>query len=83
MVRLCGVDVGTVGVTLQNVAGRIRENKRLSLTLVDFEIGVQESPNVEVGQKFPFRRTHHHQVPPCRNLSACRDLKFVRVGRVV
>ena len=54
VVRLRGAEFRTVGEGFQDVLRRICEHQRFSLTLVDLEVGVEETAHVQVGRQLPF-----------------------------
>ena len=83
VVRLGGAEFRTVRVRLQDVFRWIGEHQRLSLALVDLEVGVEESADVQIGRQLPLRRANDDQVPARGNHGACRDFEFVHVGGVV
>ena len=70
-------------VRLEHIQARVRKHEGLPLTLVDLEIGVQETAHIQVGHQLPFSRTNHNEMSSCGHRRACRDLKFVQVVEVV
>ena len=83
MVSLGGVEFRTKREGLQDVLPGICKHQRLSLTLVDLEVGVQKASHVQVGRQLPFTGAHHHQEPSRWHRGACRNFKFVHVAEVV
>ena len=55
VVCLGGAEFRAVGVGLQDVLRRIRKHQRLSLALVDLEVGVEETAHVQIGRQLSFR----------------------------
>ena len=83
VVGLGGRNIHTECVGLKDRFRWIGKHQRLALALVDFEVGVQKSPIVHVGQDFSLPRADDQKMSPCWNHGPGRDFKLVHVPRVV
>ena len=83
MVSLGGTNVRDEGIGFQDVFSWIGKHQGLSLALVDFEIRVQISSEVQVGEQLSLSGTHDKQMASSWDNSTSGNLKFVDVVHVV